>query len=207
MKLQIAFNSADLDQDLAIAQQVCSLADYIEIGPLLLNKYGLVAIEKFREILPQSRLIADTHIIEFGADSTKINLEAGADWVTVLAGASSGVIHTACTTAHNLGKKVFLDLIDARSRGQSALEAKSYGIDAIIFHQPYDSYEESTLIDEWEMVKGNTDLPVYISAPINRNTLQSILNLAPHGLSIGKAITQATDPVAEAQYFKQMLST
>jgi len=205
MKLQIAFNSANLEQDLEIAQKIAHLADRIEIGPILLSKYGLLAIEKFRAALPNCRLVANSKIIEFGHDLTRLNLEAGADWVTVLAGANKNVIHTTCTIAHQMGKKVLMDLIDARSRGQSALEAKSYGIDAIMFHQPHDDYDEVALTDEWDMVKGNTDLPIFISAQITRATLQAALNLVPYGISIGKAITQAEDPLTEAEYFHQML--
>jgi 3-dehydro-L-gulonate-6-phosphate decarboxylase len=205
MKLQVVFNSLDLEKDLIVAQSIMEFVDQITIGQLLLFKYGLTAITRFRETLPQSRIIADTKIIEFCKDSAKLNLDAGADWITVLAGANQNIIHSTCTTAHNLGKRVMLDLIDARSRGQSALEAKSYGADAIIFHQPHDDYDEFTLLDEWDMIKGNADLPIYISAKINRDNIQTITNLAPAGIIVGKAITQDDDPVSQAQYFRQLV--
>jgi 3-keto-L-gulonate-6-phosphate decarboxylase len=205
MKLQIVFNSLDLEKDLSLAKDLQELVDQVTIGQLLLFKYGLVAIERFRATLPQKIIIADTKIIEFGNDSAKLNLQAGADWITVLAGASQNIIHSTCTTAHNMGKKVMLDLIDAHSRGQSALEAKSYGVDAIIFHQPHDDYDQITLLDEWEMVKGNTQLPIYISAKINRDNIGDIVNIAPHGILISRAITQAEDPVVEAKFFRELI--
>lgn len=205
MKLQITFNSSDLQQSLSVAKQVAHLADQIEVGSLLLGRYGLDAVQKFRAELPQSKLVVNSKIIEFGKDCTKMNIEAGADWVTVLAGANPEIIHAACTVAHDLGKKVILDLIDARSQGQSALEAKSYGIDAILLHQPYDSFDPIGLFDDWDLVRGNTDLPIYISAKINRETISSILELNPDGLAIGKAITFAQDPIAEAEFFQNLL--
>lgn len=205
MKLQIVFNSLDLEKDLILAESIQEFVDQYTIGQLLLFKYGLQAITRFREVLPNSIIVADTKIIEFGNDSTRINLEAGADWITVLAGASQNIIHATCTAAHNMGKKVMLDLIDARSRGQSALEAKSYGADAIIFHQPYDDYDQITLIDEWDMVKGNTNLPVYISANITRENLDNIITLAPSGIIIGKAITHADNPLTEARFFRELI--
>jgi 3-hexulose-6-phosphate synthase len=205
MKLQIAFNSLDLEKDLNTAQSVQEFADHIVIGQLLLAKYGTEAITRFRQTLPNSRIVADSKIIEFCKDSARLYLQAGADWITVLAGASQNVIHATCNVAHDLGKKVMLDLIDANSRGQSALQAKSYGADAIIFHQQHDDYEEFSLIDEWEMVKGNADLPIYISAKINRDNLNLVLNLAPNGILISKAITQAEDPVEQAKFFRQLI--
>lgn len=205
MKLQIVFNSLDLEKDLILAQNLQELVDQVTIGQLLLFKYGLIAIERFRTILPQKTIIADTKIIEFGNDSAKLHLQAGADWITVLAGASQNIIHSTCTTAHNMGKKVMLDLIDARSRGQSALEAKSYGVDAIIFHQPHDDYDQITLLDEWEMVKGNTQLPIYISAKINRDNIGDICEIRPSGILISRAITQAEDPITEAKFFRGLI--
>lgn len=205
MKLQVVFNSLDLEKDLSIAQNIQEVADHITIGQLLLFKYGITAIARFRDAMPKARIIADTKIIEFCKDSTKLTLDAGADWITVLAGASQNIIHSTCTLAHNMGKKVMIDLIDARSRGQSALEAKSYGADAILFHQSHDDYDELALMDEWDMVKGNAELPIYISAKINRDNIQSIINLSPAGILIGKAITQAEDPIAEAQFFRQLI--
>jgi 3-keto-L-gulonate-6-phosphate decarboxylase len=207
MKLQITFNSADLEQSLTIAKQVCHLADQIEVGSLLLGRYGLTAIQRFRAELPHSKLIANSKIVEFGKDSAKMNLEAGADWITVLAGANPEIIHAACTTTHDLGKKVMLDLIDAQSQGQSALEAKSLGVDALLLHQPYDNFDPTALFDQWDLVRGNTDLPIYISAKINRDTISSILDFNPDGLAIGKAITFAQDPVTEAEFFQKLLRT
>lgn len=205
MKLQIVFNSLELEKDLILAQAVSEYVDQITIGELLLFKYGLSAIEQFRTLLPQATIIADTKIIEFCNDTAKLILDAGADWITVLAGASQNIIHATCTTAHNMGKRVMLDLIDARSRGQSALEAKSYGADAIIFHQPHDDYDQITLLDEWEMVKGNSTLPIYVSAKINRDNILDIVNLAPTGILIGKAITQAENPEEEAKFFRSLI--
>lgn len=205
MKLQVMFNSLDLEKDLSIAQSIQEYVDQVTIGQLLLFKYGQTAIARFRDAMPKSKIVADTKIIEFCKDSAKLNLDAGADWITVLAGANQNIIHSTCTVAHNLGKRVMLDLIDARSRGQSALDAKSYGADAILFHQPHDDYDEFSLIEEWDMVKGNADLPIYISGKINRENIQNILHLGPNGIIIGKAISQAQDPVTEAQFFRTLI--
>src|SRR4029077_16640523 len=120
----------DLDKSLALATDIQQHIDIIEVGSLLLYKYGEQAIEKFRETFPQKIILANVRIADRGKEAAKIALQAGADWVTVVRGQSRNVIHTVCTTAHDLGKKVMLDLIDASSLGQSALEAQSLGVDA-----------------------------------------------------------------------------
>ena len=104
-----------------------------------------------------------------------------------------------------MNRKVMLDLIDAASPGQSALEAKSLGADAILFHQPHDADDKTLIADDWGMVKGNTDLPIYISAHIDRENINEIIAMEPYGLCIGKTISEANDPAAEVEFFKELL--
>ena len=85
--------------------------------------------------------MADSKIVDRGNDATTLFVNAGADWVTVMAGTSRVVIHETCATAHSFGKRVLLDLLDAPAIGQSALEAKALGVDALLFHQPHDEKE------------------------------------------------------------------
>lgn len=205
MKLQISFDLTDLEKALAIAQQVEPYADSFEIGPLLLFKYGLFALEKFRQTFPEKTLLADTKIVDRGSSLVRLVAESGIDWVTVMAGTSKNVIHAACTTAHDLKKSVMLDLIDAASQGQSALEAKSMGVDALLLHRSYEEDDSLKFLDIWEMVRGNSNLPIYISGSINRDNIETIKALKPDGLVIGKAITNAQDPAQEAQFFKELL--
>lgn len=201
MKLQISFDLVDLDKAIDIASKVAKYADIIEIGTLLLYKYGIKAVADFRKKLPKESLLADSKIIDRGKDAANIIFDAGADWVTVMSGTSKDVIHAVATAAHELNKKVMLDLVDSSSPGQSALEAKSFGIDAILFHQTYDEKQTLLFLDKWDMVKGNTQLPIFISARINRDTIEKILELKPDGVVIGKSITGAINPEEEAKFF------
>ena len=146
-------------------------------------------------------ILADTKIIDRAKEAVTLFAQAGADWVTVMAGTSKNVIHACCTTAHELGKRVMLDLLDASSPGQSAMEAKTLGVDALLFHQPYEEQDLLTLRDKWEMVKGNSALPIFIAADVRRETIEELTALKPDGLVIGKAITTAEEPAAEAAFF------
>lgn len=202
MKLQISFDSLDIDQNLDVARQVAEYADIIEIGTLPIFKHGANVIERFRKAFPDKILFADTKIVDRGRDAATVFAQAGADWISVVAGTSREVIHGACSKAHDLGKKVLLDLIDAGAPGQEAMEAKSLGVDALLFHQPYDKGESLVFLEQWEMVRGNTDLPIFISAKITRDTIDQILAIKPDGIVVGKAIMDSADPAAEAQFFR-----
>ena len=199
MKLHISFNLMKLEQACTIAQEVEEFCDAFEIGPVLLAHYGVQAITTFRKQFPEKTLICDTNIAEFEKEIVALTAQAGGDWITVLAGAGTNTIHNSCISAHNAGKKVMIDLIDAPAAGQISVDAKSFGADALIVHNtetnPY------AFLDRWDMVKGNTTLPVFIGTHITRDSIQEMVNLDPAVIIIGNAITEAKQPAQEAKYF------
>jgi len=205
MKLQIAFDIPEIDQAIAIAEAIQEYADIIEIGSLLLYRYGIESIQTFRRHLPQKQILVDMKIVDRGKEASKLALQAGADWVTVLAGTSKNVIHAACATAHDMNKRVMLDLIDSSSLGQSALDARSLGVDALLFHKPIDDKDaQLSVLEQWDMVRGNTDLPIFISAPVTRSTINSVIDLRPEGIVLGKVIMDSNDPTADLIYFREL---
>ncbi|OQA33447.1 MAG: 3-hexulose-6-phosphate synthase [Candidatus Dependentiae bacterium ADurb.Bin331] len=174
----------------------------------MLLKHGVKAVEKFRETLPDKTLLADAKIVDRGKNTVTMLVQAGADWVTVMAGTGKEVIHSVATTAHELHKSVMLDLLDACSLGQSALDAKSLGVNALLFHKPYEQKEDPlAFADKWEMVRGNTNLPIFISGKITRESVEKIQILNPDGLVIGKAIIEAPNPAEEAKFFFESFSS
>ena len=204
MKLQIAFDLVDLEKSLAIAKELQAFADVIEVGSILIYKHGVQAVEAFREAFPDKTLLADAKIVGEGRQATSLFAKANADWITVMAGTAKHIIHQATKDAHDNGKKILLDLRDARSLGQSALEAKSLGGDGLLFHVPLEESKE-VLMEEWELVQGNTSLPVFISARVARERVPELIELNPAGLVISSAITQATHPKQQAEYFYNLI--
>ena len=206
MRLQISFDLEDLDKSLKIAEQVAEYADILEIGSILLYKYGIASIEKFGAKSPKKTILADTKIVDRGQDIVKLIGKTGTNWISVMAGADKSVIHSLCTASHDAGKKVMLDLLDTDFIGQSALEAKSLGIDALLFHKVYETGTSLMFQDKWELVKGNTALPIFISAKITRENIDKIVELKPDGIIVGKPITDSKNPKAEAKFFAEKCS-
>jgi len=204
MKLQVSFDFVDLEKSLDIASDIADYVDILEVGTILIYKYGISALEQFNAKFPNKKILADTKIVDRSREVVPLIANAGADWLTIMAGTGKNVIHTACTIAHDLGKKIMLDLLDANSLGQSALEAKNLGVDALLFHQAHEE-KESSVLDKWDMVKGNTDLPIFIAAKIDRKSIDEVLQLLPDGIIVGQAITTAENPGQEASYFADLI--
>ncbi len=202
MKFQISFDTLDIDHNLKVAHQVIHLVDSIEIGTLPILKHGVRVVEIFREQFPHKIIFCDTKIVDRGREIVSLFGQSGGDWVSVMGGTNKEVIQNVCTKAHDMGKKVMLDILDAGSPGQAALDAKSFGVDALMFHQPYDQTGQTLIfVEDWNMLKGNTNLPIYISSKVGRDNIDHIIALNPDGIVIGKAITESADPLAEAQFF------
>jgi len=201
MKLQISFDFTDLEKALEIAKTIADYTDVLEVGTMLLYQHGIQAVEKFRESFPNKTIMVDAKIVDRGRESVTMLAKAGADWVTVMAGTHRNVIQSACAAGNSLKVNVMLDLLDADSPGQSALEAKNMGADALLFHEPYEEKESLEFLDRWDIVKGNTDLPVFVSGKIKRDTVEKVLKLKPDGIIVDRSITLAEDPAAEAQFF------
>ncbi len=206
MKLQISFDTTNLNNALQIASSIAKYVDIIEVGTLLIYRYGITAIEKFKQMFPNKSILADTKIVDRGQEVVPLFAQAGADWVTVMAGTSQNVIHRTCTAAHEQNIKVMMDLLDSNTLGQAALEAKNLGVDALLFHSPYDEQESLVFLDKWDMIKGNTTIPVFVSARIDRTNVDEVVQIKPDGLIIGKSITEAENPQKEAQFYYEIIS-
>jgi len=201
MKLQISFDTTDLEQAIATAKKIEKYCDQFEIGSLTLYQFGVHAIETFRKTFPSKTLVADTKIIDRGAEITEIVAKAGTDWITVMGGTNKHVLYTVARAAAQQKVNVMVDLIDTNSPGQTAMEAQGFGGNAILMHKPYDEGESLEFLDQWDLVRGNTKLPIFIAANINRSNIQKILKLKPEGIVVGRPITHAENPLQEAKYF------
>jgi 3-keto-L-gulonate-6-phosphate decarboxylase len=201
MKLQISCDFTDLEEAVKLAHEVAPYCDILEIGTILLYTHGLETVRRFRKEFPSKTILVDTKLIDRAQPSVELMARAGADWITVMAGTPKEVIHTICKEAAKHKLKVLLDLLDAASAAQMALEAKNLGAHALLFHQAYDADASLVFLDSWHMVKENASLPLFVSAHINRNNLEQIIGLNPYGMIIGHSIFASDDPAAEAQFY------
>ncbi|KKP22583.1 MAG: 3-hexulose-6-phosphate synthase [candidate division TM6 bacterium GW2011_GWF2_28_16] len=205
MKLQVSFDINDLENAIFIAKQVYKFADILEVGSTLINKYGLESVKRFKKEFPEKTIYADVKLIDRIEDTIIDYAAIGANYISVLAGTTNNIIHTATQIAHENKCKIALDLVDSHSLGQSAMDSKALDIDAIIFHGPHEAENLDILLEEWENVSGNTDTPIFISG-ITKENINKIISLDPAGIIIGTEITHSNNPAKEAEFFKNLLN-
>jgi 3-hexulose-6-phosphate synthase len=201
MKLFISFNQPNLSDAISCAQIVEDSCDAFAIGPVLLIKNGIRALETFKKRFPQKEILCDCRIADHENDITKIVSAAGSDWATVIAQTHPHIIKAACGHARSLDLKIMLDLIGNTGTGQYALDAKELGVDAVLFHLLSTNGTEDTLAERWDLVKNNTPLPVFIATGITKQNINDVMRLEPDGIFVGGAIIESSDPKTEADYF------
>ncbi len=202
MKLQIAFDVLDLEKCLDIARSVEIYADSFEIRSSLLLKHGVHIIEQFKTTFPNKELFVETQIVSHAQDIVPMCIKAGADWISVMAGTTQEMIHGVSILASQKNKFVTVDLLDANSIGQAAMNAKKLGADALLYHNVYDHQDEASFaMEEWDDLRGNTNLPIYITSNIDRNNINFIISLNPDVIVIGKTITTMINPAEEAEFY------
>lgn len=205
MQLQISYDITNLSQALEIAKKSAEFADIIEIGTPLLLTEGIKAIEEFKSVFPDKKILADAKIVDRVSETIPLFAKAGANYVTILYGTSNQVIQKAASVAHSHNTKIVLDLIDNETMGQGARDAEGLNVDQLLFHYPHEIEEVYSHLDEWDEVRGNTELPIFVSGRISKEHLKEIIKLKPQGVVIGEAITKARDPHAAAKAFKEMM--
>ncbi len=202
MKLQIVLDALDLEKCLEMGKSLENYADSFEIRSSLLLKYGIEVIEKFKLTFPHKELFVETQIVSNAQDIVPMCIQAGADWVSVMAGTTQEMIHGVSILTSQKNKFVALDLLDTGSMGQAALNAKQLGVNALLYHNVYAHQDEASFAtEEWDDLRGNTKLPIYITSNINRNNIDFIISLNPDVIVIGKNITMAANPVEEAEFY------
>ena len=196
-----AFDQTDFTPIMNTASLIVPFFDHFFIASPALNSHGVALVRSLKTLYPSLSLMVDSQLVDYGKTNTELLIQSGADWCSVMAGAPKHVISSACTQAHAYNKKILLNLIDAPSMGQSSLEAKSLGVDALLMYKPDKAEEQLAFMDLWDMARNNTILPIFILSPATKTTIADISTLQPEGIIISKTITHAPDPAAEAAFF------
>lgn len=136
--IQIALDQTDLTLALAVADNVESFVDVIEIGTILAFAEGMNAVKTVRERHPKHILVCDMKVTDGGAILAKIAFEAGADWITVSAAAHIATIAACKKVADQFGGEIQIEIYG----NWTLADAQAWvdlGITQAIYHRSRDA--------------------------------------------------------------------
>ena len=162
LHLQLALDHCTLPEALALAERAAPVVDSIELGTPFLIREGVAALRQFKALLDghPCALFADTKISDEGALIARICLEAGADALSVVDGASTRTLQEARTVVNEFGRQLWVDLLYHSNPIIRARALAPY-VDGFIVHRPRNGFPP--LLVEGLMaveILGNTYTPI-----------------------------------------------
>lgn len=210
-RLQIALDTTDLPSALRPLNQAIEHVDVVECGTILIINEGLRAVREIRALYPDATILADVRIAEAGNLVARNCFDAGADWVSCVAGASLTTIEQVCQVARELGGQVQVELNDDHYTPQRAQQWREVGVEHVIVKRSRDL--EAAGVLEWR----ETDLArirdlaamgftVTVTGGIKADELDVFAGQPVDVVIAGREIVQAADPRAAAQRLQQRMA-
>ncbi len=136
--IQIALDQTNLTDAIAVASNVHSYVDVIEVGTILAFAEGMNAVSTLRTNHPDHILVCDMKTTDGGAILSRMAFEAGADWITVSAAAHIATIEACTKVADEFNGEIQIEIY-----GNWTMEdAKAWvtlGISQAIYHRSRDA--------------------------------------------------------------------
>lgn len=202
-RLQIALDKVDLPSALAPLQKAAPRIDVIECGTVLILAEGLRAVREIRALFPDKDILADIRIAEAGKLLSQMAFEAGANLVSVVAGASLTTVKQVCDVAAAAGGEVQVELADEWYDADRARTWRTLGVQHVIVKRSRDREAAGDLswgpadvarVDELAAM----GFTVTITGGV---TPADLATFAGHPVGIviaGRSIASAADPLAAA---------
>ena len=204
MKLQLAFDTFDLETALDLAQRTRDFVDIYEIGTPFALEYGMEAVRRFRRAFPDKTILADLKVMDAGKLEVSAAFRAGANDVTVLALADALTIRECVESANRFGGKIVADLICVPDIPSAVHRLEELGVHGIAVHTGVDRQRSgATPLEDLRCVKGcSRCAEISVAGGISLNTIAEYAALKPDVVIVGGAIASSADPREEARRIK-----
>jgi len=136
--IQIALDQTDLTSAIAVANNVESFVDVIEVGTILAFAEGMNAVSTLRKNHPNHILVCDMKTTDGGAILSRMAFEAGADWITVSAAAHIATIEACKKVADECNSEIQIEIYGNWTMND-AISWGNLGITQAIYHRSRDA--------------------------------------------------------------------
>jgi len=208
-KLQLALDTLDLPSALGPLQKASQYLDVIEIGTILCLAEGMRAVRIIRSLFPEKILLADVRIAEAGSLISKMVFDAGANWVSVVSGATMTTVEVVAREAQKNKGEVQIELIDGWTMEQ-AREWRNLGIEQVITHRSRDSEAKGDLtwserdFNEIRML-AEMGFKVTVTGGVGLSDIPLFAGVPVYVFIVGRGIYKADHPEIAARSFRNAI--
>lgn len=205
--IQVALDSLDYEQTLALARLAAPYVDIIEIGTPCLKVNGLALVKALRAAHPDKKLFVDLKTMDAGYYEAEPFFKAGADITTVLGTADIGTIKGVVDVANAYGKLAQVDLINVRDKAARAAEAVKIGAHIIGIHTGIDQQlaGQTPFADLATLIALGLNVQVSVAGGIKQETVQQVVKSGPNIIVVGGAITGSKAPELAAREIRELV--
>ncbi|MDF2956425.1 MAG: 3-keto-L-gulonate-6-phosphate decarboxylase [Candidatus Alkanophagales archaeon MCA70_species_1] len=208
--LQVALDIPDWERMRAVVEQL-PRSDHliIEAGTPLIKKYGVTIVEKIKEIMPETFVVADLKVLDTGNIETRLVADAGADAVVISALAPLKTIEKALEEAKKTGICAVIDTLNVSDPVEFAEILSMNGLipDVIELHRAIDL--EANEAHAWgvipkikEKLRGTL---VAVAGGIREENAAEALRAGADILVVGRGITNAKDVEGACRRFLRLM--
>ena len=208
--LQIALDTYDLPSALGPLQKAHQHIDVIEVGTILCLSEGMKAVRVIRSLFPDKIILADVRIAEAGSIISKMAFEAGANWVSVVSGATMTTAEVVQKEADKHGGEVQIELLDSWT-WDMARQWRDIGIQQVITHRSRDAEAKGDLTwseRDFDEIRQLAELgfKVTVTGGVKPADIPRFAGVPVFVFIAGRAIVKADDPAAAAKQFQDVIA-
>lgn len=208
--LQIALDTENLEEALAVLANVHTAIDIIEIGTTLLMAAGVEAVTTIKKLYPTKTVLADGKIADAGTILGNILFRHGADIVTVICCADPKTIQAVQAEAVKYNGDVQIELTGTWNLEQAKIWSQ-LGIKQVVYHRPRDAELSG---QEWgekdfHLIQSLIDLGFKVTATggINLKNLHLFKAFPLYIIISGRQIVKANNQLAAAKQLQSEMAS
>lgn len=199
--VQLALDSLDFDQTLALAEKTAEHIDIFEIGTPCIKHNGVELVKELRARFPDKLILVDLKTMDAGEYEAEPFYAAGADICTVLGVSGAATIAGVVKAADRHCGEVQVDLINVPDKVQCALEAAELGAHIIGVHTGLDAQAagQTPFADLQAIADLGLDVRLSVAGGIKPDTVKQVADTGADIIVVGAAIYGAADPAQAAK--------
>ena len=206
-QLQLVFDHGKRHEVIRATAEMADYVDIVEIGYPELVTFGLDIVSEIRAANPNLQLCVDAKVFHGGTGITRRCFEAGANIVTVLAGAPNPVIQQMVRHAREYGGGIMCDMDGIKRVGKRTAEVDALGVKYVsiasgfLMEHEYDLHKRNhgsifqvRPLELAGAVKRNLiHAGLAIGTGINLENIGPVMKLDPKIVMVGRGIFQNSD--------------
>ncbi|CCE25609.1 3-hexulose-6-phosphate synthase [Methylotuvimicrobium alcaliphilum] len=205
--IQMALDSLDFDQTVALAEQVAPYVDIFEIGTPCIKHNGVGLVKELRQRFPDQLLLVDLKTMDAGEYEATPFYAAGADICTVLGVSGLATIGGVIKAARAHNAEVQVDLINVPDKVECARESAKLGAQIVGVHTGLDAQAagQTPFADLQAIADLGLNVRVSVAGGIKQATVQQVVASGASIIVVGAAIYGAPSPAEAAREIRQLV--